>query len=88
MFDDDTYTDDSQKEVFNEVSFKGIYYLRPVENGLSAVIATIDEDYIQFEGCNIHRFPYAAYSDNLFVLLQGGSSTERACLYDNDARYI
>ncbi len=32
--------------------------------------------------------PYAAYSDGVFVLLQGGSSTLRYCQVDYDGAYV
>jgi hypothetical protein len=69
-------------------SIQGTYFFKPSNSDLPTIIINFDESYLQFEGCNIQRIPYAVFTDGLFVLLQGGSSTERQCLIDNDAAYI
>ncbi len=69
-------------------SIQGTYFFKPSNSELPAIIVTFDDSYLQFEGCNIQRIPYAVFTDGIFVLLQGGSSTERQCLIDNDAAYI
>lgn len=57
------------------VSLKGTYTFSAQSSDLSSIIIKFDDEYLEFEGCNIHRLPYAAYSDGVFCLLQGGSST-------------
>lgn len=69
-------------------SLKGVYRLELLSSSLTNIIVNFDDSYLNFEGCNVQRIPYAAYSDGIFCLLQGGSSTFRQCIIDNDAEYI
>lgn len=50
---------------------------------------TFDDQYIQYEGCNTHRIPYTAYTDNLFTILSSTweSIIRRNCTVDNDKNY-
>lgn len=59
-----------------------------INNDIAIVIVQFDDSYIQFEGCNIVRIPYVAYKDGLFNLLDGGSSTNRTCIINNDQIYL
>lgn len=70
------------------VSLQGSYFLKASSPNLPTLVITLDDGYIQFEGCNVQRLPYAAYTDAVFCLLSGGSSTKRTCLIDNDQNYI
>ena len=67
---------------------KGTYFFKPTDPTFPTAIFTFDDDYIQFEGCNVNRLPYATYNDGVFCLLQGGSSTLRYCQVDYDGAYI
>jgi len=69
-------------------SLKGVFRLELSSSSLANIIVNFDDSYLNFEGCNVQRIPYAAYSDGVFCLLQGGSSTFRQCVMDNDAGYI
>ena len=72
----------------SSTSFKGTYFFKPIDTTFPTALFTFDDDYIQFEGCNVNRLPYAAYNDGVFVLLQGGSSTLRYCQVDYDGAYV
>jgi hypothetical protein len=72
----------------SSTSFKGTYFFKPIDTTFPTALFTFDDDYIRFEGCNVNRLPYAAYSDGVFVLLQGGSSTLRYCQVDYDGAYV
>lgn len=69
-------------------SFKGAYFFKPVSTDFPTAIFNFDDDNLEFEGCNFQRLPYAAYTDGVFCLLQGGSSTLRYCKVDYDGAYI
>lgn len=69
-------------------SLKGVYRLELLSSTLTNIIVNFDDSYLNFEGCNVQRIPYAAYSDGVFCLLTGGSSTFRQCIMDNDEGYI
>lgn len=70
------------------ISLSGVYRLESTDTNLGTIILTIDDDYIQFESCNLNRIPYAAFTDGIFTILQGGSSTLRECALNNDNAYI
>lgn len=70
------------------VSLKGSYFLKSSSSSLPTLVISLDDGFIQFEGCNVQRIPYAAYTDGVFCLLSGGSSTRRTCPIDNDQNYI
>ncbi len=55
---------------------------------MSSIIITVDDEYIQFESCNLYRVPYSAYTDGTFTILQGSSATVRQCVVDNDNQYV
>lgn len=61
----------------SSISLKGVYRLEPTDSPLFAIILIFDEDYIQFESCNLNKIPYTAYTDGTLTLLSGASATQR-----------
>lgn len=68
-------------------SLKGTYKLESLSVDLPPIFIKVDDEYIEFDGCNINRIPYAVYTDGVFVVLEGAASTKRACAIDRDLEY-
>lgn len=55
---------------------------------LPIIVTTFDDEYLTFQGCNFVSLPYTAYDDGSFIILDGGSVTQKLCDIDNDDKYI
>lgn len=73
---------------FDKTSLRGNYKFQITNPQLPLVVFVIDDSYVEFEGCNVCRLPYVAYTDGRFNILDGGAITKRSCQFDFDDRYI